>query len=157
MEFISTSSSPWKVYQPAHTPLSHQTYLSIFGEYIGRKERMLVVEVGIFDGIYIRRKLVLLDGILKNSTPKRFAKGVCWARTFLAYKSSNHGRRRLPSSPTASISDPTTLIIAPAWHINDHTHVNNNMQQLTMRLGYESQLRHARLVVAMATSLHDDE
>ena len=60
MEFISTSSSPWEMYQKAHTPLSHQTYLSIFGGYVGRKERMLVVEDGIFDGIYIRRKLVLL-------------------------------------------------------------------------------------------------
>ena len=60
MEFISTSSSPWEMYQKAHTPLSHQTYLSIFGGYVGRKERMLVDEDGIFDGIYIRRKLVLL-------------------------------------------------------------------------------------------------
>ena len=59
MEFISTSSSPWKMYQKAHTPLSHQTYLSIFWGYVGQKECMLVVEDGIFDGIYIRRKLVL--------------------------------------------------------------------------------------------------
>ena len=56
MEFFSTSSSPWKMYQKAHTPLSHQTYLSIFGGYVGQNERMLVVEDGIFDGILHKAK-----------------------------------------------------------------------------------------------------
>jgi len=130
MEFISTSSSPWEMYQKAHTPLSHQTYLTIFGGYVGRKERMLVVEDGIFDGIYIRRKQVLLRWNIEKFHAQEICKRCCWApiaRTLLAYKSSNHGRRRLPSSSTAYISDPTTLIIAPAWFINYDTQVNTNM------------------------------
>ena len=65
----------------------------------------------------------------------------------LAYKSSNHGRRRLPSSPTASISYPTTPTIPPAWFIEDDTQGNNNMQKLTTRLGYEPQLGRARSVI----------
>ena len=79
------------------------------------------------------------------------------ARTLLPYKSSNHGRRRLPPSLSASISQPTTPTIPPAWIIKDDTQGNDNMQKLTTRLGYEPQLGHARLVVELATTLHDDK
>ena len=157
MEFISTSSSPWKMYQKAHTPLSHQTYLSIFGGYVGRKERMLVVEDGIFDGIYIRRKLVLFRWNIEKFHAQEICKRCMLARALPAYKSSNHGRRRLPSSPTSSISYPTTPTIPPAWFIEEDTQGNNNMQQLTTRLGYEPQLGHARLVVELATTVHEDK
>ena len=100
-----------------HILLCRIKHTSIFGGFVGRKERMLVFEDGIFDGIYIRRKLVLLRWNIEKFHAQEICKRCMLGtdrHTLLAYKSSNHGRRRLPSSSTANISDPTTMIIAPA-------------------------------------------
>ena len=59
-------------------------------------------------------------------------------------------------SPSA-ISYPTTPTIPLTWFIKDDMQGNNNMQQLTTRLGYKPQLGHARLVVELATILHEDK
>ena len=59
-------------------------------------------------------------------------------------------------SPSA-ISYPTTPTIPLTWFIKDDMQGNNNMQQLTTRLGYKPQLGHARLVVELAIILHEDK
>ena len=104
-----------------------------------------------------RAKLVLFRWNIEKIHAQEICKRCMLGAYTLAYKSSNHGRRRLPPSLSASISQPTTPTIPPAWIIKDDTQGNNNMQKLTTRLGYEPQLGHARLVVELATTLHDDK
>ena len=71
----------------------------------------------------------------------------------LVHARHGHGRRDTNSHQFTQLKTS----MQTTWFIKDDMQGNNNMQQLTTRLGYKPQLGHARLVVELAIILHEDK